>query len=659
MQQKRKKVMIMTGVLWVCHLLLCAKPPVVEDSLVRAQVNLLLDQSQNVKLSLDSTVLLLEEAQALSQEGTYRYGIGLSSYFLGVAQLNTGKYDEAERNIVRAREVLSQLGEDYYVMLSYKQQGSIHRARGNAAESIEYATTALGLSEALGLPEESLKIMNNIGAVHLGQGHFELAKAQFRNSLALNPEDRIRAILLGNLGLAEEKDGNHDKALEYYQESLDISMRLGDPVSQYTTMDFMSALFLQKGEYDKALAYSYQTMKAYERDNRAPELLKAYNRIGLIHAQVNHYDSADYYYHLSLEIAQALGSVDVMYIYANLAFNHAHQGEYKKAYEELNIHTTMKDSVLTLEKSWQVEELLAKYESASKEKEISILQAEQALHEASLERQRLIRNTAMGGSLLMLGVSVLLIYSYAQKLKNNKVLAQKNEEINRQTLREILKENVIVNIKATIKGQEEERMRIAKELHDSVAGSLAAVKLRLENLTLDKSGEEAVKPIVEQVNQTYEEVRTLSHNLTPTKVLNAPFVELIKSYVEELAQSTGLEICFLSSQCEVLNELPDSFKVDVYRIIQELLANAVKHAQAKYIEVVLTKNEEEINLLVEDNGRGFEVSRSSKGIGFENIKHRIKVLNGQMNIDSTLGRGTIVNIDLPWPNEGVDAMHNL
>ena len=254
------------------------------------------------------------------------------------------------------------------------------------------------------------------------------------------------------------------------------------------------------------------------------------------------------------------------------------------------------------------------------------------------------------GSFIVLIPILILLYVYRQKIAAQNLLAEQTKEINKQKTTDLIKDKELEKMKASIEGKERERARIAKDLHDGLGGTLAGIKLRLMKIAgNDKIGKQ-LDNVIKNIDATCEEVRTISHDLIPPKINDIPFVHLLERYIQEIsaAQQWNSNIdCYPE---EALNQIPEEMKIEIYRIVQELLNNITKHAAATHVDVNFTKHEGYLNLMVEDNGKGFNQAESSNGIGIRNMKNRVDAINGDLSIDSQINRGTIVNINIPYPS---------
>jgi signal transduction histidine kinase len=212
-------------------------------------------------------------------------------------------------------------------------------------------------------------------------------------------------------------------------------------------------------------------------------------------------------------------------------------------------------------------------------------------------------------------------------------------EIKDGKLDELLTNQEAKALSAILKGQEEERERIAQELHDRLGGTLAALKLSLR-----KPGNHVAEEDMEIVNEAVKEVRSISHNLSTGLIQRYGFNQALKQLFKRMQGSDEMKYdLYLHPQ---IAKLGQAVGIELYRIVQELLSNTIKHANASFVSVQTNFDDNTFNLIYEDDGKGFDVKIASKGIGLENVNKRVKRLKGNLNIDSAPGRGTIVIIEL-------------
>jgi len=205
-------------------------------------------------------------------------------------------------------------------------------------------------------------------------------------------------------------------------------------------------------------------------------------------------------------------------------------------------------------------------------------------------------------------------------------------------------------MKATLDGQEKQREQIGKELHDNINQVLATVRLLLSMLrTTDHAKAEIIAKSKEQVNYCIEEIRRLSHSLTPPSLKESSLKASIESMISKISFAKGQQVKLDIMKGLNENNLSEGLKVTIYRIIQEQLNNILKYACASRIKIKLAQKPCHVTLLLEDNGRGFDVKAKRTGIGLANIISRAELYNGQATIESSPGCGCTVSVTFAIP----------
>ena len=327
-----------------------------------------------------------------------------------------------------------------------------------------------------------------------------------------------------------------------------------------------------------------------------------------------------------------------------LAYVYKAKNDYKNAYALMTQYVGVLDEISEKQNKEMVKELEVKYQTLQKEKEILSLKKDQLLKKSEIKRQRTIKIAILIGFAVVLIPVIGLLILYFQKLKTQIALNESQKEVNTQKIYGLMKDRELELIKATMKGQDEERQRLARELHDSVGGNLASIKLQLSNT--DTIIDEQAN-LIKQVDETYHHVRDFSHNLIPKKFQKNTISSLIKEYISNIKNGISQNISFHPFPKNEVNQLDTSLTEELFKIIQELLTNSIKHSKADDIDIYLNHHDDSIQLIFEDNGVGFKPNTTKDGIGFKNIRRRLEELSGTLFIDSALDRGTIINIEIP------------
>jgi signal transduction histidine kinase len=456
--------------------------------------------------------------------------------------------------------------------------------------------------------EQQIEAIINLGDAHFGTKDLVLAKKQYEKALilskkitALQSELNIRL----KLGRIAESENRFDEAYALYDVAKESALENGFNTLYFEGTILMGKLLHREQHYESAIiALSVAYINAIQRDN--------------------------------LNYQQQILEVQ--------AKTFAATEDYKNAYAIMTQLAWVESEINTRQQQKIIKELEVEYETLKKEKEILGLQETQILKDTELKRQRTIRNAFLIGFLIILVPIIALLYVYYQKIQTQSELSKKQEEINGQKVASLVREQEMKVIRATLDGQDEERKRIAQELHDSIGGNLAGIKLQLSGLD---NGSGSLKTISRQLDETYQLVRDISHTLIPKKFRQHRFTQIVSEYLNSISGTGAVHIHFHPHPPEEINTLWEEVQSELFKIIQELTTNTLKHAQATKLEIHLNSYNGSTNLLFEDDGRGFDPDKNEAGIGLKNLRDRVAELQGKLHIDTKIGRGTVISIEIP------------
>lgn len=312
---------------------------------------------------------------------------------------------------------------------------------------------------------------------------------------------------------------------------------------------------------------------------------------------------------------------------------------YAKLNDMPNAYKWLKDFFVLWESSFvekmrvNIIDVEGKYQKSQKENEILTLKNQQALQKQKVKTNTLIYLSVIG----FLLSSVIIIYL---QLRNKK----RKEQLLQNEIRNMENEKKLSTYEALIDGQEKERNRLATELHDGLGGMLAAVKMNLSNTAKDVASINAIiESSTSKLDHSIQELRLIARNLMPPSLRQLGLVSALHDFCEGL-KSQQVSIVFQSYDVRE-NEIDENTKLIIYRIFQELITNAIKHSGGNEILADLVQSGSQVQITVEDNGKGFQASgEKQNGIGLSNIKSRVDYLKGNMNIESNTTLGTTINI---------------
>lgn len=328
-------------------------------------------------------------------------------------------------------------------------------------------------------------------------------------------------------------------------------------------------------------------------------------------------------------------------LYEKFAINYQGLGDYKNAYSYYEKYNIARDSLNFTAQNIAISDLDKKYQTVEKEKRILEVEAK------NKEQKRLIIWTMI--FLFLIGIISFLTLKNSRKKQK---LANQEKELEKQKNLTLLKEQELVVINAMIEGQEKERKQIAEDLHDNIGSVLATLKLHFENLKLNRKKkqfdqEKLYEKTENLIDETYKKVRNIAHAKNAGVIANVGLLNAVKIMADKISEADKIKIEVIHFG---LNQrLENSLEITIFRIIQELITNVIKHAEAKNVTINIALYDKIINIIFEDDGKGFNKKNItfSNGMGLDSIEKRIIHLNGTFEIDSTINKGTTFIINIP------------
>lgn len=542
--------------------------------------------------------------------------------------------DSCEMFAKTATGLATKLGNKKIEAESYALLGAAQKYRGNYEQAVKYHLQALAIKEK-GSDDYGMSItLNDIGIVYKILRRYDEALSYYQRSLQYATKANnlmSMALLNNNIGTVYSERNLYDSAKYYLDIALPIAYKSNDSNAIVTVLSNLGEVSGNTKNPAAALQYFFKCLPIDKAFDDKYGIITDYTDIGGSLMNLHRYDEAKTYLDSALVIAEEENFFkEKMQVLNSLVTYYTVKGNLDKA-QELSVQLdALKDSSMNIEIHKNISELSAKYETAKKEKE---LQQQQF---ANTRKQYWIIGLT---ALLVLGG--LLGFSY---YKRYKLLQDKKLQA------EIMKQQDMAT-KAVIEAEENERSRIAGDLHDGVGQLMSAAKMNLSSIEsrLPFTNEEdrlAFEKIVNLVDESCKEVRTVSHNMMPNALLKSGLSSAVKEFIDKI-DSRVLQVNLYS---EGLNERLDSnVETVLYRVVQECVNNVIKHSGADKLDISLIKDADGISATIEDNGKGFVVNDKIKGggIGLKNIRTRIEYLKGTVDFDSAPGSGTLVAIHVP------------
>ncbi|MDX1406678.1 MAG: histidine kinase [Saprospiraceae bacterium] len=350
-----------------------------------------------------------------------------------------------------------------------------------------------------------------------------------------------------------------------------------------------------------------------------------------------------------LKMARAHGDMGHLLGYHNLlASIYEEQSEYARALYHQGMYFRLRDSLKTISINRNLDSLNVRFETARKEAQI----ADQSLE---IQRKTNQRNLLLAGLAMALWFGTFAALYFWNRNRLTRKLARQDAEISRQHIAQLEQEKQLLAMHSMIEGQEAERIRIARDLHDGLGGLLGTVKAHfsvIQNEIRKLESIDVYDEVDKLIDTASAEVRRISHNMAPHALRFGGLRDALHDLAVQL-RTHGLAVTFEWPEGPVRLDQPT--EVMIYRIVQELTNNVVKYANASHLLIQFTLVDEVLSFVVEDDGQGFDLARASTGLGLKSVGSRVTFLHGSLDIDSMKGEGTTVTVQIPLPEINPDT----
>ncbi len=526
--------------------------------------------------------------------------------------------------------------------------GAAYLGRGMNEDGIKYNLEASDLAEELGEKVQYGKTQYNLGAIYANMGMYEKAVENFSN--AENTFEEIQntgfqGIALASIANAYNNMGKPDSARIILTDVIALADSTDYSRLQSTARNTLGAILLEEGEYEASRKYFEEALHYGKIYGSTLNLANCHCNLGRVNYFLENYTLALEHLNQAYDI-EVFKNNDLanQFCLKEMALTQQKLGNFEASAEYFSQLVDFQDSVLNKENKTVIAELEAKYENAKKETEIRDQQL-------ALERKTNQQKLTMGGLGMSLLLGSSLIWGIYSRMKRNKKISMQERNLKDQKIRALEQEKQLLSLSSMLEGQENERIRIAKDLHDGLGGLLMNVKAHFSKIQSEIQKVEALdiyNSANKIIDKAHEEVRRISHNLMPADLRVGGLPIAIRQIVHELKNmhdiNTDYELVGFGDK-----RLSEKLELYSYRIIQELTHNIIKHADARNVLVQLSLFEEELQIVVEDDGKGFQFESvdHDDGIGLKSIISRVDQLGGTMDFDTKPGQGTSVSINIP------------
>lgn len=545
-----------------------------------------------------------------------------TSLLLGIEKYKQGDFNEASKLLNSTIVLANQQGDNKSVLKAYNNLGNIEADKGNNTTSLEYYQKGLKVAEQINDKKYIAHINKNIGAIYVSMKRFDESLQYYfkaeKSAIAFG-DSLLFADCNNNIGTVYEQQSKYDLAITYYTNALEI-------YKQYKALDGvamaysnLAIVYKLKNDFPNSIEYNLKSIEISKQLGDKWAEAATLNNIGNLYGQMGEYEKAKLYCNQSLKLSNEINALEIVYnIYESLAKAAYKAKDIESMENYYKLFVEAKDKFNSVEVNKQVSELNVKYETEKKQRENEQLQFEK-------NKTTKQRNWILITSILSIAI-VVISFVFIQKNQKAKQKLQQQEAIN----------------DAAFDAEQIERERIARDLHDSVGQKLSVVKMQL---SLKNSDQNTTSSLLDEAIQ---DVRNVSHNLLPADLSNG-LIKALENVVEQINFTSPVIKATLSVSNE-LNKIVFTKQKDLvlFRIVQEILNNALKYSKAKNIDIVLSNHTNKFNILIKDNGVGFDTESAKNGIGIKNIKMRVLQLNGVLHLESSTTKGTNYTITIPY-----------
>lgn len=585
-----------------CCFILCGHAQNKMDSLLAVLKATHLDDTNKVNTLLsiidncaeEDILKYSEQAYQLSQKLNFKLGIAKSAGNMAYGYFNQGQIDRALEYFLASLKMLKELNDHKEMASAYNNIGYILKSQGENDRALDYYLEALHLLEKTDNKKWLPFFLDNIGEIYSIKNEFTKALSYHERALKL-------------------REGSEGK------KGLDASY------------SYFGVTYHKMGQIEKALEYFHKALEIRQVSGEKHAISNAANNIGALYFKQKKYAEAEKYCKLALETAQEIGFPEsVESASKHLSFIYNATGNYKEAFKMHELYKLMSDSILnentrnsSIKKDLQYQ--FEKKEEAAKQE----AQIKEAVHIEEIKRQKLIYISISGAIVLGL-VSVLLLFNRKRLKEKNRFQEQLNQQQKEQA-------------NAVMETQESERKRIAEDLHDSLGHLLSTVKLNLQTQPVQQT---QVDGSLSLLNQASEEIRNITFNLMPRTLEEGGLIPALNELASKITNTGTVKVLLHVHDMEKF-VLEKQSQFNIYRIVQEAVNNILKHAAATEINIQVIGQKDHITIMIEDDGKGFNPETSKGGRGLKNIVTRSLWLKGNINIDSTPGKGTTITTEFP------------
>jgi len=507
--------------------------------------------------------------------------------------------------------------------------------------SAYYYLKARAICEEKGDEVNLAVIFNNLGNLYYKNKHYNWAREAFEKGLELYGKyDRPlgMASSYNGLGQVEAANKRYAGAMDFYNKAYELYAEKKDLRGIADVSNNSGDAYFKQRQYEPALERFNKALEIYDSIRFTEGIILTMINISAVHSEMGDVKRSMAIQDSCVAIAYKMGNIGLaIHSLKNIADNNKKTGNYKNAYDSLLMVIKLTDSVFSIQQTKGI------YIIERERDQSRILTLEK--HKINLEKENL-QKTKQRNAIMFTGIGILLvalstIAYFRQKSRHAKIVAE-------QKIRQLEEEKKLMAARLLVEGQEEERKRIATELHDGLGVLLSATKMQFSVLS-DKSPEnrELIDKASKMLEQASGDVRKISHNMMPGLLTKLGLYEAVEDLIERIGDSGEINaVCHFEGEQD---RLPENKEIMLYRVIQEMVNNTIKHAQAKNMVLSFANHSDHLAIKYTDDGKGFDYNSKidNDSLGLKSIHSRVNFLNGTMNVETKPGHGVKYTLNIP------------
>jgi len=589
----------------------------------------LLDKAYGLELSKpDSAIILYNSIINFSINKKNLLYVAKAYNYKGIVYSDLGKYDSAIANYNKSKAIFKSIHNEIGVAANLINIGNTFQFKGNYLSGIVYYIKGISIYEKVKDKYRLSISYGNLASIYDAIGQDADAKNNLLKSIEYAEQIKDSVQLVHNyynLFSLYCDAKKVDSAAVFLKKAKGYLGKNHDPYLRHLVNYGDARYFVETGNYKQAETKSKQALFFVAQTKDPYYSAQTHALLGKIYLKLAAYKKALSETLKALEIATNSNNIDnLVKIDGQLSDIYEKTNQPKKALYYKKMEFKYKDRILNEKRQKNINRLQIKFETAIKDKAI-------IKQQLLLEKKQTQFNYMIGVVLFSLISALLIWFSFLQRQK------RKNQEI--ATLK---REHQIKSLELLIEGGEKERMRIAKELHDGVNGDLSSIKYKLSSI--QQMNNKIIDEVVAMIDKSCKQVRSISHNLVPPSLEGFSLIEATENFCQNNNATYKPTISF--HQIGTASCFQKKEEINIFRIIQELVNNSIKHADATEIDVQISCRNNTMLITIEDNGKGFDINNTKgNGIGLQNVQSRADYLQATIDVISN-NKGTSYTIEI-------------